>query len=123
MKGRESNREDRKKEVIICLLDREKSGIMNLSGSQKTFIAAAKYEQIVNMPNFTFKKPFFRIFWKILAKTGPQPLYLCGFPEASVEMRVAPFRALTHEYHDWHPCRCSHVEMKVAPFRALTQHH
>ena len=96
MKGRESNREDRKREVIICLWDREKSGIMNLSGSQKTFISAAKYEQIVNMPNFTFKKPFFRIFWKILAKTGPQTLYLCGFPEASVEMRVAPFRALTH---------------------------
>ena len=97
MKGRESNREDRKREVIICLWDREKSGIMNLSGSQKTFISAAKYEQIVNMPNFTFKKPFFRIFWKILAKTGPQPLYLCGFPEASVEMKVAPFRALTQK--------------------------
>ena len=96
MKGRESNWEDRKREVIICLWDRKKSGIMNLSGSQKTFISAAKYEQTVNMPIFTFKKPFFRIFWKILAKTGPQTLYLCGFPEASVEMRVAPFRALTH---------------------------
>ena len=95
MKGRESNREDRKREVIICLWDREKSGIMNLSGSQKTFIAAAKYEQTVNMPDFTFKKLFFRIFWKILAKAGPQTLYLCGFPEASVEMKVAPFRALT----------------------------
>ena len=68
---------------------------MNLSGSQKTFISAAKYEQTVNMPDFTFKKLFFRIFWKILAKTGPQTLYLCGFPEASVEMKVAPFRALT----------------------------
>ena len=75
--------------------DRKKSGIMNLSGSQKTFISAAKYEQTVNMPDFTFKKLFFRIFWKILAKTGPQTLYLCGFPEASVEMKVAPFRALT----------------------------
>ena len=31
----------------------------------------------------------------MLAKTGPQSLYLCGFPEASVEMEVAPFRALT----------------------------
>ena len=48
------------------------------------------------MPKITFKKAFFRIFWKILAKTGPQSLYLCGFPEASVEMEVAPFRALTH---------------------------
>ena len=47
------------------------------------------------MPKITFKKAFFRIFWKILAKTGPQSLYLCGFPEASVEMEVAPFRALT----------------------------
>ena len=95
MKGRESNREARKREVIICLWDLEKSGIMNLSGSQKTFIFAAKYEQTVNMPDFTFKNAFFRIFWKILAKTGPQTLYLCGFPEASVEMSVAPFRALT----------------------------
>ena len=47
------------------------------------------------MPKITFKKAFFRIFWKILAKTDPQSLYLCGFPEASVEMEVAPFRALT----------------------------
>ena len=47
------------------------------------------------MPKITFKKAFFRIFWKILAKTGPQSLYLCGFPEARVEMEVAPFRALT----------------------------
>ena len=47
------------------------------------------------MPKITFKKAFFRIFWKILAKTGSQSLYLCGFPEASVEMEVAPFRALT----------------------------
>ena len=55
-----------------------------------------KYEQTMNMPKITFKKAFFRIFWKILAKTGPQSLYLCGFPEARVEMEVAPFRALTH---------------------------
>ena len=27
---------------------------------------------------------------------GSQSLYLCGFPEARVEMKVAPFRALTH---------------------------
>ena len=57
------------------------------------------------MPKITFKKAFFRIFWKILAKTGPQSLYLCGFPEASVEMKVAPFRALTQptlfEFKAW----------------------
>ena len=32
---------------------------------------------------------------KISTKMSPQSLYLCGFPEASVEMEVAPFRALT----------------------------
>ena len=73
------------------------------------------------MPKITFKKAFFRIFWKILAKTGPQSLYLCGFPEASVEMEVAPFRALTHDPFS----RCNQfrrdVEMEVAPFRPLTQ--
>lgn len=70
------------------------------------------------MPKITFKKAFFRIFWKILAKTGPQSLYLCGFPEASVEMKVAPFRALTQTrlVPDIRDC---FVEMKVAPFRAL----
>ena len=74
------------------------------------------------MPKITFKKAFFRIFWKILAKTGPQSLYLCGFPEARVEMKVAPFRALTHDA-DLLYCKLNNfVEMKVAPFRALTQH-
>ena len=37
-----------------------------------------------------------------------------------VEMRVAPFRALTHHFNI---SRCNffhHVEMRVAPFRALT---
>lgn len=73
------------------------------------------------MPKITFKKVFFRIFWKILAKTGPQSLYLCGFPEASVEMEVAPFRALTQ--HTVSAARRTNmtVEMEVAPFRALTQ--
>ena len=72
----------------------------------------------MNMPKITFKKAFFRIFWKILAKTGPQSLYLCGFPEARVEMEVAPFRALTPVLHVVTVNRM--VEMKVAPFRALT---
>ena len=95
------------------------------------------------MPKITFKKAFFRIFWKILAKTGPQSLYLCGFPEARVEMEVAPFRALTlyindHLIFSHNFCRnggrpfqgidtvfplvflsfLALVEMKVAPFRA-----
>ena len=65
-------------------------------------------------------KVFFRIFWKILAKTGPQSLYLCGFPRGKgVEMKVAPFRALTlflvHRFSI-----LFYVEMEVAPFRALT---
>ena len=72
------------------------------------------------MPKITFKKAFFRIFWKILAKTGPQSLYLCGFPEASVEMRVAPFRALTHSVIIDKVVIEPPVEMRVAPFRALT---
>ena len=51
---------------------------------------------------------------------SPQSLYLCGVSEVRVEMKVAPFRALTH------PCFVLNnivraVEMKVAPFRALTQ--
>ena len=73
------------------------------------------------MPKITFKKAFFRIFWKILVKTGPQSLYLCGFPEASVEMEVAPFRALTQDIF-LSSFECSKpVEMEVAPFRPLTQ--
>ena len=90
----------------------------------------------------TFKNAFFRIFWKIPAKTSPETLYLCGFLEASVEMRVAPFRALPPFifYLSFpQPCRnagrpfqgiatlqfCQQflidrfVEMRVAPFRAL----
>ena len=76
----------------------------------------------MNTPKITFKKAFFRIFWKILAKTGPQSLYLCGFPEARVEMKVTPFRALTHLILS-PKSFISDVEMKVAPFRALTQFH
>ena len=73
------------------------------------------------MPKITFKKAFFRIFWKILAKTGPQTLYLCGFPEARVEMEVAPFRALTLKSGKIRNLKHLAVEMEVAPFRALTQ--
>ena len=40
----------------------------------------------------------------------------------AVEMKVAPFRALTHDA-DLLYCKLNNfVEMKVAPFRALTQH-
>ena len=52
---------------------------------------------------------------------GPQSLYLCGFPEASVEMEVAPFRALTPFPVVTGTVACIEVEMEVAPFRALTQ--
>ena len=73
------------------------------------------------MPKMTFKNAFFRIFWKIPAKTSPETLYLCGFPEASVEMRVAPFRALPQEtVRTW--ATSIFVEMRVAPFRALPQY-
>ena len=54
-----------------------------------------KYEQIVNLPKITFQNAFVRIFRKISAKMSPQSLYLCGFLEVRVEMKVAPFRALT----------------------------
>ena len=50
---------------------------------------------------------------------SPQSLYLCGFLEARVEMRVAPFRALT-QYSFRQPVAYRAVEMRVAPFRALT---
>ena len=49
----------------------------------------------------------------------PQSLDLQGFPEARVEMKVAPFRALT-PFTNIIIIRIK-VEMKVAPFRALTQ--
>ena len=55
------------------------------------------------MPKMTFKNAFFRIFWKIPAKTSPETLDLCGFPEASVEMWVAPFRALPPLFTHCHP--------------------
>ena len=58
---------------------------------------------------------------KISTKMSPQSLYLCGFPEVRVEMKVAPFRALTHSGSGFVVYLSSRVEMKVAPFRALTQ--
>ena len=77
----------------------KKSVIMGQLKARNYLHFCDKYEQTVNTPKITFKKAFFRIFWKILAKTGPQGLYLCGFPEASVEMEVAPFRVLTHFFN------------------------
>ena len=50
----------------------------------------------------------------------PQSLDLQGFPEARVEMKVAPFRALT-QVNLLQSVSLNVVEMKVAPFRALTQ--
>ena len=49
-----------------------------------------------------------------------QSLYLCGFPEVRVEMKVAPFRALTHSGSGFVVYLSSRVEMKVALFRAST---
>ena len=49
----------------------------------------------------------------------PQSLDLQGFPEARVEMKVAPFRALTHTRF-FSNTFLNNVEMKVASFRALT---
>ena len=49
----------------------------------------------------------------------PQSLDLQGFPKARVEMKVAPFRALT-QFFLFLPLKVLRVEMKVAPFRALT---
>ena len=71
------------------------------------------------MPKITFKKAFFRIFWKILAKTGPQSLYLCGFPEASVEMEVAPFRALTQITSGVTHTRAPHRRNGGRPFQGI----
>ena len=51
----------------------------------------------------------------------PQSLDLQGFPEARVEMKVAPFRALTLKAVVIISAYCVIVEMKDAPFRALTQ--
>ena len=51
----------------------------------------------------------------------PQSLDLQGFPEARVEMKVAPFRALTRTVRLRSRVSNLIVEMKVAPFRALTQ--
>ena len=70
-----------------------------------------------------FKNVFVRIFRKTSAKTGPQSLYLCGFPEPRVEMKVAPFRALTRFFNTNGISNSFKVEMKVAPFRALTHNH
>ena len=77
----------------------------------------------------------------------PQSLDLQGFPEARVEMKVAPFRALTQflsfplhtsyfRRNEGRPIQgidtsfivalvfdIQPVEMKVAPFRALTHLH
>ncbi len=72
------------------------------------------------MPDFTFKNAFFRIFWKILAKTGPQTLYSCGFPEARGGNGGRPFQGIDTIFPQILLLYPSYVEMKVAPFRALT---
>ena len=75
------------------------------------------------MPKITFKKAFFRIFWKILAKTGPQSLYLCGFPESRGRNEGRPIQGIDTPFIIKVEVSfyMNLVEMKVAPFRALTQ--
>ena len=51
---------------------------------------------------------------------SPQSLYLCGVSEVRVEMKVAPFRALTQPNGISRYTSGLVVEMRVAPFRALT---
>ena len=57
---------------------------------------------------------------KLLEKWTRKALIYKGFQRQGVEMKVAPFRALTqlNKINWFHKCR--NVEMKVAPFRALT---
>ena len=70
---------------------------MIVSGACKERVhLAPKYEQIMNLPEMALKNFIFRIFRKTLAKMESQSLYLCGVAEARGEIKVAPFRALTH---------------------------
>ena len=67
------------------------------------------------MPKITFKKVFFRIFWKILCKKRVRKAFIyAGSQRQGVEMKVAPFRALTlflvHRFSI-----LFYVEMEVAP--------
>ena len=51
---------------------------------------------------------------------GSGSQYLCGFPDLTVEMRVARYRALT-QYFRSNKIDFFSVEMRVARYRALTQ--
>ena len=55
--------------------------------------------------------------FRALTHTDPLGLKHSYF---SVEMRVAPFRALTHKAVSHRRTRSCTVEMRIAPFRALT---
>ena len=69
---------------------------MIVSGACKERIhSALKYEQIMNLPEMALENFIIRIFRKTLAKMDAQSLYLCGVVAVRVEMKVAPFRALT----------------------------
>ena len=52
---------------------------------------------------------------------SPQSLYLCGVSEVRVEMKVAPFRALTQPNGISRYTSGLVVEMRVAPFRAFAR--
>ena len=49
----------------------------------------AKYEQIMNRPEKKGKTVEFRIFRQIPAKMRLESQCLCGFPEGTVEMKIA----------------------------------
>lgn len=48
-----------------------------------------KYEQIMNSTKIYWKTAEIRIFWQIPAEMSLESQCLCGFPEGTVEMRLA----------------------------------
>ena len=74
----------------------------------------------MNSPFLRLKKLIFRIFCELPAKMGSGSQYLCGFPDLTVEMRVARYRALTHFLVGGGLFVVFYVEMRVARYRALT---
>ena len=48
-----------------------------------------KYEQIMNSTKIYWKTAEIRIFWQIPAEMSLESQCLCGFPEGTVEMKLA----------------------------------
>ena len=112
-----ANRQRVQWEIVLCRAGKE-SVIIGLSGKRENPHFGRKYEQTVNKPKITLKKPFSE-YSENTCKTGSQTLYLCGFPEASVEMRVAPFRALTHSTAAYRCSLTSHCRNEGRPFQGI----